>query len=108
MRIESNWSRGSEIRYRRNGVVTDLHTILHIDSPWCLVHTFRPLLVEFKGEMPSRVCWRIRRDGEHAVLSLRHDSFAPGSLVFGACREGWARILDSLKAMLEREDRPAG
>lgn len=106
MRIESNWSRGSEIRYRRDGVVTDLHTILHIDPPWCLVHTFQPLLVDFKGEAPSRVCWRLRREGQFVELRLRHDSFAPDSQVYGACREGWAKILDGLKTVLESDGRP--
>lgn len=106
MRIESNWSRGGIVRYRRGGVVTDRHTILYIDPPWCLVHTFQPLLVAFKDEAPSRLCLQLLRDGDHVQLRLRHDSFAPDSQVYGACRDGWSLILGRLKAMLESEVGP--
>ena len=100
-RIESDWKVGAKILYRRGGVVMDEHTILEIEPTRVLIHTFEPLFGEFASEAPSRVQMRLSASGPVCRLELTHDGFPPGSKVFPACREGWPRVLSSLKTLLE-------
>ncbi|MBA2961899.1 MULTISPECIES: SRPBCC family protein [Ramlibacter] len=100
-RIESDWTTGSTIRYRRDGDVVDEHVVLEVDPPRRLVHTFHPLFGEFGDEPPSRVQIDLEQAGEVTRLALRHDGFPPASKVFTACSGGWPLILSSLKTLLE-------
>lgn len=103
-RIESDWRPGSRIRYVRGGEVVDEHTIIAIEPPVRLVHTFEPLFGEFRHEQPSQVSIELQEAGEVTRLALVHDHFQPDSKVFRACSEGWPMILGGLKAMLESEE----
>lgn len=106
-RIESDWQVGSRIRYRRDGAVVDEHTLLEIDPPRRLRHSFQPLFDEaLRREKPSRVTIELA-PGEVAAaggvtrLHLLHDEFGENSKVYAACREGWPMILSGLKTLLE-------
>lgn len=101
-RIESEWKPGATVRYIREGKVTDEHTILEIDSPRRLIHTFHPVFAEeLRAEPPSRVTFTLEQDGEVVRLTMVHDNFPPDSRVYPSCREGWRIILNNLKTLLE-------
>jgi uncharacterized protein YndB with AHSA1/START domain len=100
-RIESDWKVGSKILYVVDGKVTDEHTVLAIDVPRRLVHTFHPVFGEFETERPSRVTLTIEQSGAVVRLTLAHDDFPPDSAVFVACSKGWPMILNNLKTLLE-------
>lgn len=100
-RIESDWRIGSKILYKRRGDITDEHIIEAIEAPRRLVHSFRPLFGEFAHEQPSRVTFELAKGDGIVRLTVIHDNFPPASKVYAACREGWPKILSSLKSMLE-------
>ena len=100
-RVESDWEAGSEIRYLRDGELTDRHTILEVERPRKLVHTFEPQFGEFRDESASRVAFTMEQSGEVTRLTLAHDDFALGSKVYLACSQGWPMVLSSLKTLLE-------
>jgi uncharacterized protein YndB with AHSA1/START domain len=100
-RIESSWKAGEKIRYVRNGEVTDEHTVLSVERPYKLSHTFHPVFGEFEAEPPSRVTFLLEENGGVVRLTVVHDSFPPESKVFRACSDGWPAILSNLKTLLE-------
>lgn len=100
-RIESDWQVGSKILYVRDGEVTDEHTILEVNAPKLLVHTFKPLFGEFKNEKPSRVTIGLQQLDQVVRIDLVHDEFEDDSKVYPACCEGWPQIMSSLKSLLE-------
>lgn len=100
-RIESEWRVGSKILYVRDGEVVDEHTVVEVERPSKLIHTFHPLFGEFKDEPPSRVSVLLQSGGEVVRLALLHDAFPPDSKVYAACSVGWPLILSGLKTLLE-------
>jgi uncharacterized protein YndB with AHSA1/START domain len=100
-RIESSWKVGEKIRYVRNGTVTDEHTMLSVEKPYKLSHTFHPVFGEFEAEPPSRVTFLLEADGGVVRLTVIHEAFPPESKVFRACSDGWPAILSNLKTLLE-------
>jgi uncharacterized protein YndB with AHSA1/START domain len=100
-RIESDWQVGSKIRYVRDGQVVDEHTVVEVQKPVKLIHTFQPLFGEFKNEPPSRVSLLLHFGSGVVRLTLVHDDFPPNSKVYAACSVGWPMILSALKTLLE-------
>jgi uncharacterized protein YndB with AHSA1/START domain len=100
-RLESDWTAGSELRYVRDGELTDSNRIVEVEQPARLVHTFNPLVAPFEEEPPSRVTLTLEQSGEVTRLTLAHDEFPPGSKVQLACSQSWPAILSSLKSLLE-------
>ena len=100
-RIESDWQVGSKVLYLRDGEVTDEHTVLAVEKPRLLAHTFHPLFGAFKDEPASRVRFLLNESGEVARMTVVHDNFPPQSKVFPACSDGWPMMLSSLKTLLE-------
>lgn len=100
-RIESDWKVGSKIFYVRSGEVVDEHTVVEVQKPSKLVHTFQPMFGEFKNEPPSSVSLLLQSGGEVVRLTLVHDGFPPNSKVYAACSVGWPLILSGLKTLLE-------
>ena len=45
-RIESDWKVGSPVLYRREGKITDEHTVLEVQPGQLLRHTFHPVFTE--------------------------------------------------------------
>jgi uncharacterized protein YndB with AHSA1/START domain len=87
-RIESDWQAGSKVFYVRDGQVMDEHTIVEIERPLKLVHTFHPLFGEFKDEPPSKVSIHLQAGGDVVRPALVHDGFPANSKVYLACIEG--------------------
>jgi uncharacterized protein YndB with AHSA1/START domain len=75
--------------------------ILESDPPRRLRYAWRPLYDEFKHERPSRVTIEITPLKDHVRLTVTHDDFEEGSVVYGKITEGWPSVLSSLKSYLE-------
>jgi uncharacterized protein YndB with AHSA1/START domain len=102
-RIESDWKVGSTMRYLRKGALTDEQTILQIEKPRLLVHTFHPVFGEFQHEPASQVRFTLQEKAGVTRLIVLHDHFPPHSKVYRACSDGWPAILSSLKTLLETD-----
>jgi uncharacterized protein YndB with AHSA1/START domain len=100
-RMESEWQPGAPLRYVINGKVTDEHTILSIDAPRRLVHTFRPVFGEFANEPPSQVEYTLEQLDGSVKLTMLHDHFPAESAVHRACSNGWPMVLSGLKTIVE-------
>jgi len=100
-RMQSEWRPGAPLRYVVNGKVTDEHTILSIDPPRRLVHTFRPVFGEFAKEPPSQVEYTLEQLDGSVKLTMLHDHFPQTSAVHRACSNGWPMVLSGLKTLLE-------
>ncbi len=75
--------------------------ILVSDPPRRLSYAWRPLYDEFKHERPSRVTIDIEPLKDQVRLTVTHDDFDEGSVVFERITEGWPSVLSSLKSYLE-------
>jgi len=100
-RMQSEWRPGAPLRYVVNGKVTDEHTILTIDPPRRLVHTFHPVFGEFRNEAPSQVEYTLEQLDGSVKLTMLHDHFPPMSAVHRACSNGWPMVLSGLKSIVE-------
>lgn len=101
-RLGSDWKVGSKLLYLRDGKVGDEHTVLAVDPPHSLVHSFHPVFSEeFRLEPPSRVSFKLEQSGAIVRLTVVHDEFQPNSKVFPVCSQGWPMILSNLKTLLE-------
>ena len=101
--VQSDWRPGSPIGYRMADGQNALDgTILEVDPPRKLVHTFimthNP---EGKNDRPSRVTWEIQPMGETCKLTLLHDDFDGETATFKAVASGWNPVLSGLKTLLE-------
>ncbi|MFW5469833.1 SRPBCC domain-containing protein [Knoellia sp. CPCC 206435] len=74
-----------------------------VDPPHRLVHTWHPLYdPELAAEPPSRVAWVLTAVGTGTThLRLVHDRLDDSPRTAESVREGWVRILDSLRSLLE-------
>jgi uncharacterized protein YndB with AHSA1/START domain len=75
--------------------------ILVSDPPRRLSYAWRPLYDEFKHERPSRVTIDITPLKDQVRLTVTHEDFDEGSVVFGKITEGWPSVLSSLKTYVE-------
>jgi uncharacterized protein YndB with AHSA1/START domain/DNA-binding transcriptional ArsR family regulator len=101
--VRSTWKTGESIEHvRPDGVIALKGTVLEVDRPRRLVHTFCAVHdpVEAK-EKPSRVTWTIQPRGETCLLTLVHDDFPEGSKTAESVRLGWNPVLSGLKTLLE-------
>ena len=73
--------------------------VLEADPPRKLVTTFIPRWVESPQE--STVTYEITPEDGICKLTLRHEQLIVGDSLTDGVREGWARILSSLKSLLE-------
>ena len=103
MRVDApRWAAGEPMRYWQGDRVTDEHTLLVVEPGHRLCFAFHPVAqAAMRDEPPSRADLRLIAHGPVTELCLRHDGFAPGSVVHASCAEGWPRILSSLKTWLE-------
>lgn len=54
-----------------------------------------------REETHSRVAFDIEPVGDVVRLTVTHDRLEPGSKMFEGIREGWPKVLSSLKSLLE-------
>ena len=101
-RLTSDWKVGSPFALVMDGKITDDGEVLVFDPPHRLSYTFRHILNEqAREERPSRVTFVLEPHGKLVKLTLTHDDFAPGSVMFEGISKGWPAILSSLKSMME-------
>src|SRR6188472_3797584 len=74
-RMRSDWKVGSRLDYVVDGKVNDAHTILEIEPPHRLVHSFHPVFGEYEREAPSRVSYTLDECNGVVRLTLLHDRF---------------------------------
>ena len=84
-----------------SGKVVHRDPIIESDPPRRLVYAWHPLYDEFKHERPSRVSFEIEPIKDHVRLTVVHDDFDPGSVVFEKIQFGWPAVLSSLKSYAE-------
>jgi len=95
---------GSSFKYlSRNGKYCFVRgTILEVDPPCRLVHTYQ---FTFNQDPPSRVTWELEQVGEDEVrVRLIHDQFDSPNKTYKGVKDGWVKILKSLKRWIEAGD----
>ncbi len=99
----SDWKAGSALTARMpDGSVGITGKVLEIDRPSRLVFTWEPQNLDLpKAEAPSRVTYTLETVGRQVKLTVLHDTFEKGSMVFETIQIGWPRVLSSLKSFLE-------
>jgi uncharacterized protein YndB with AHSA1/START domain len=116
--LVSDWRVGSTLDVKMGHVtIRDPEQIvLESDSPRRLAytwHTFTPEWasangyteddrLKFANESRSKVAFDIQRVNGVICLTVVHDGFDSGSVVYDAVREGWPPLLSSLKTFLEK------
>jgi len=101
--IESTWEPGASVVYRNDdGSIAVEGEVIACDRPRTLSYSWRVLYdSQAAKETPSRVAWEIEPMGESCRLTLTHDEFPEGSVVFDNVGEGWPPLLSSLKSLIE-------
>ena len=76
-------------------------TILEAAPPRRLVHTFE---TSWSKDPPSRVTWELETMGEEVRVRVLHDRFESATETYRGVRDGWSKILGSLKRWIETGD----
>jgi uncharacterized protein YndB with AHSA1/START domain len=103
--IESDWQPGST--YSMPGpdgsAIWIDGTIIEADPGRRLVQTFNAhWKPELDGEKATRVTWDIEKMGDACKLTVVHDEFEVGALLYDEVDDGgWSQILSGLKTLLE-------
>jgi DNA-binding transcriptional ArsR family regulator/uncharacterized protein YndB with AHSA1/START domain len=115
--FETDWAVGSPMIWDNHGVViADPEQVVLECDPYRRLayrwHSFTPALQErlqfddevfesLAREQRSRVTFDLEVAGEMTKLTVTHDDFEPGSTAVTMVRNGWPRVLSSLKTLLE-------
>jgi uncharacterized protein YndB with AHSA1/START domain len=75
--------------------------ILESDPPRRLSYAWKPLYKDLPDERPSRVTFELEPFKEHTKLTVVHDGFDEGRMIFGLISKGWPAVLSSMKSFLE-------
>ncbi len=100
----SDWKPGSSWKHQAadgSGAVRIVGEVVESDPPRRLVLTWA-----FPADAPNkakrtRVSFDIARVADMVRLTVTHDELEPGSEMDRGIREGWPRVLSSLKTFLE-------
>jgi len=102
-RMKSEWKVGAKVEILMpDGRVGDTGIVLECDRPrrlsfsWHVEHH-----EEMRKEPESRATFVLVPVGKVVKLTLIHDQFEAGSLVYQGIQDGWPMILSSLKSLLE-------
>ena len=99
-RVENITSAGQDYRYTGpDGNVMLSGRVIEADPPRKLVTTFVPSWAESAPE--TTTSFEITPEGEVCKLTLRHEGLVVGDALTEGVKDGWARILSSLKSLLE-------
>jgi DNA-binding transcriptional ArsR family regulator/uncharacterized protein YndB with AHSA1/START domain len=115
--FQTDWKVGSPMVWDNNGiiianpeqVVLEANPYSKLSYTW---HSFVPELLErmkvtdevsakLAGEQRSRVTFDLEQIGEQVKLTVIHDNFESGSIAATMVRNGWPKVLSSLKSFLE-------
>jgi uncharacterized protein YndB with AHSA1/START domain len=99
-RVQNITTVGEEYQYLGpDGSVTLSGRVIEADPPRKLVTTFVPSWVENPPETVAS--FEISPEGEVCKLTLRHDGLVVGDALTAGVKDGWARVISSLKSLLE-------
>ena len=118
--LETDWKVGSPITWHQAGVVTTDpgQVVLEADPFRRLAYTWHRMTEEWidaigsqvfpidslrrmSAEPLSRVTFEIAEADGAVKLTVVHDDFETGSLVFGGVSQGWPRVIAALKSFVE-------
>jgi len=100
----SDWKPGSKWEHRRadkERTVVLVGKVLESTPPRRLVLTWAAPEDAAREEKHSRVTFELEPIGDVVRLTVTHDRFEPGSKMLPSIREGWPKVLSSLKSLLE-------
>ncbi len=100
----SEWTPGSRWEHQENdskGALRLVGRVVESSPPRRLVLTWAAPADEAKEEKHSRVTLEIQPLGDLVRLTVTHDRFEPGSEMLESIKEGWPKVLSSLKSLLE-------
>lgn len=104
--VESSWMPGEPVRYLDgDGAVVIEGTVVDVDAPHRLVHTFA--FTEHadggdaKGDAPSTVTWSLEPGDEGTHVTLVHDGFPSRNATWRNVEDGWDQILDGLVGLFD-------
>ena len=104
--VRSDWKAGSEYALTApDGSVVIHGRIVEADAPRRLVQTYNSAFPPFDAELETTLTWELEAREGGTLLTLTHEGFQPGSLMFETIRgkAGWPHIINSLKRVLEAE-----
>lgn len=106
--VESTWMPGEPVRWVDSGSVVMVEgTVLDVDPPHRLVHTFSftaDASPEAAADPPSRVTWTMEPDDDGTRVMLVHDGFDSRNATWRAVEESWDEILDGLVQLFDDGD----
>ena len=99
----SDWKPGSAWKHQdaASGAVRILGEVLEARPPHRLVISWAFPAEAANAAKRSRVAFDIEPIADMVKLTVTHDELETGSEMDGAIREGWPRVLASLKTFLE-------
>ncbi|MCW3478157.1 SRPBCC family protein [Neisseriaceae bacterium JH1-16] len=103
-RVESSWQIGAPLTlWLEDGQVDITGTVRVCDPPRKLAFSYQAVALEAgRFERASRVCLYVEEVDDDVVrLTLTHDDFEPGSVVYADGVRSWPAILCGLKTLLE-------
>jgi len=96
----SDWKEGSVISLEQaDGTKNVVGKILSYQPFTELAYTFQS--VDVPNEKPSRVHFKLDKDGDLVELTVRHDQLDPAGETIKRISGGWPAVLSSLKSLLE-------
>ena len=106
--VSSEWTVGADYRFTTpDGSRVFIHgKVLEADRPRRLVQTYNTTWPPFDTERETTMTWELEPHDGGTQLTLTHEGFQEGSKLYEQLKQGWADILDGLKAVLET-GRPA-
>ncbi|MDP6606003.1 MAG: SRPBCC domain-containing protein [Dehalococcoidia bacterium] len=104
--VQSTWEPGAAVAYLNpDGSTAVEGEVVSAEPPFRLTQTWRVMYDPAAAEeSPSRVTWEIEQMGETCRLTMTHDQFPDGSVVFEGVGEGWPMLLSSLKSLIETDE----
>ena len=99
----SDWKRGSPWKHidRASGAVRMVGEVLEAAPPKRLVISWAFPADAANKAKHTRVAFDIEPVGDMVRLTVTHDELEPGSEMDRGIREGWPRVLSSMKSFLE-------
>lgn len=99
----SDWKPGSQWKHRnaKNGQVRILGEVLEARPPHRLVISWASTADAHDRSKRTVVTFDIEQLGDMTRLTVTHDELKAGSDMDRGIREGWPRVLSSLKSFLE-------
>jgi uncharacterized protein YndB with AHSA1/START domain len=100
----SDWTPGSPWEHRRtdgSGRIDILGEVVEARPPERLVITWADPADRMHPDRRSRVTFEIEPVADMIRLTVTHEDLEPGSAMDQSIRQGWPRVLSSLKSLLE-------